>query len=161
MGGVSRLSPCTRFLTGIAICLSFLGLSATFSQAQPNPFGGPLSLDGFGGVSEPTLTVTLTPANAKPGDEVRLSLRLVLPPDSNTYSQDPSFEKPTEISLPEIVGLDPLEDRFVPDHPPKRGYDRVFKKQLEKFTDEVTWTRRFRLRGDVPADGAYVIAMER
>jgi thiol:disulfide interchange protein len=155
MGGVSRLLPVSRCRIVIAV-VSWTLISTSGARAQDNPFGGPLSPDAFGGASEPTLTAILTPATAKPGDEVRLSLRLVLPAGSNTYSQDPSFEKPTEIVLSEIVGLDSVEDRFVPDHPPKRAYDRVFEKQVEKFTGEVTWTRRFRLRADVPVDGVYV-----
>jgi thiol:disulfide interchange protein len=155
MGEVSRLTPGLWSRSAVALCW-LIALQTEVSRAQDNPFGGPLSLDGFGDASEPTITVSLAPADAKPGDDVRLSLRLLLPPGSHTYSQDPTFEKPTEIVLSEIVGLDTLEDQFAPDHPPKRAYDREFKKQVDKFTDEVTWTRRFRLRPDVPADGVYV-----
>ena len=103
---------------------------------------------GSSDVTKPTLEATLSPADAQAGDEVTLSLHLRLPPRAATYSQDPSFQRPVEISIAESGGLEPVDDGYTPDHPPKRTYDRQFKKELAKFTGEVTWTRRFRLLAD-------------
>lgn len=110
----------------------------------------------FGGGSEPTLHATLSPADAGPGDTVVLSLQVTLPAGGNTYSQDPSFAKPTEIILSESVGLEPLDAGFTSDHPPKREYDENFQKEVEKFFDEVTWSRKFRLTEGVAAENVFV-----
>lgn len=156
MGRMGRLLSKARAFVVIAASCAGLALPTTSALAQNDALGIGAPGDVFGGVSVPTLQATLTPSDAQPGDIVRLSLRLQLPPGSNTYSQDPSFQRPTTITVSETAGLDPLEDKYVADPLPKREYDRQFMQELEKHFDEVTWTRRFRLRNDVPRDGVFV-----
>ncbi|MCA9045313.1 MAG: thioredoxin family protein [Planctomycetaceae bacterium] len=85
---------------------------------------------------------------------VLLQVRLTVPPGANTYSQDPSFAKPTKITVTTPAGLTPLGEGFVPDHPPKVAFDANFDKDVEKFTGSVTFTRRFLLPQGVDVKSA-------
>jgi len=105
---------------------------------------------------QPTVEVTLTPETAQPGDEVTLSIAINLPEGSSTYSQDPTFQKPTVITVSEAPGLEPLGEGFVSDIAPERKYDPQFKLELEKFFDDVTWSRKFRLSADAKPDSAFI-----
>src|SRR5690606_13072459 len=53
--------------------------------------------------------------------------------------------------------LIPFGGGFEPDHPPKRMYDPIFKKQVEKFKDRVAWSRRFEFDADMPAEKVGVV----
>ena len=74
---------------------------------------------------------------------VKLAVTIKLPEGANTYSQDPSFAKPTRFRLTNAAGWTPLDDGFTPDHPPKNAFDKSFGKEVEKFIGEVTFTRRY------------------
>ncbi len=87
----------------------------------------------------------LDAALSREGEIFTLSISLSLPEGGNTYSQDPSFAKPTRFEISEAVGLKPLDPAFRPDHPPKRAFDENFGKEVEKFTGQVTWSRRYQL----------------
>ena len=102
---------------------------------------------------EPKLTVTLTPESAS-GDETRLTLSVRVETAANayTYSQNPSFGGATEIAVTEVYGLEAVDDAFTPDHPPKVVFESAFGHDVEKFPGGVTWRRRYRLIGNVPAD---------
>ena len=134
------------FIRSIGLMLLAAGIALGSSQ-------NPLHAQQFGGGDSPTLEAHLTPAE---GGIVRLELHLSLPAGSATYSQDPSFSKPTEFELDETNGLIPLEDKYTPDHAPKSGYDELFSQDVEKFTGEVTWTRRFRLQSGATADSVSI-----
>jgi len=135
-----------------AVCL--IGWSSLAEAQLDSSFfkrGGAAAASG-----KPTVEVTLAPETARPGDEVTLSIAINLPEGSSTYSQDPTFQKPTVITVSESPGLEPLGDGFVSDIAPERKYDPQFKLELEKFFDDVTWSRRFRVRPDASADSAFV-----
>lgn len=120
------------------------------AQEGPPP-RGPLQFDqlfegadfssGRPAEADPRVTATLTAE----GEVVTLTVRLDLPEGGNTYSQDPSFAKPTRIHVPTAAGLAPLDDQFTPDHPPKREYDENFRKVVEKYFGTVSFSRRYRL----------------
>lgn len=128
----------------------------SWCAAASAQFDSFLKLPGTESGGNPTVNVTLTPATAKPGDEVTLSIAVKLPPGSSTYSQDPSFQKPTVITLSDSSGLDPLGDGFTAQPPPQRKFDSQFNKELEKFFGDVTWSRKFRMRTDAAPDSVYV-----
>src|SRR5690242_6600715 len=89
----------------------------SLAEAQLDSFlkrGGAAAASG-----QPTVEVTLTPETAQPGDEVTLSIAINLPEGSSTYSQDPTFQKPTVITVSESPGLEPLGEGFVSDIPPE------------------------------------------
>lgn len=125
---------------------------ASIAHAQESFF----KLPGAASSGQPTVAVTLTPADAQAGDEVTLSLSITLPEGASTYSQDPSFQKPTTITISDSLGLQPLGDGFVPDRPAERKYDPQFKKELEKFFGDVTWSRKFRVEEGASTDACYV-----
>lgn len=118
---------------------------------QGKTSSGPLQFDQLfegadfssGRTAEPDPRVTATLAGE--GEVVTLTVKLDLPEGGNTYSQDPSFAKPTRINVQTAAGLAPLDDQFTPDHPPKREYDENFRKVVEKYFGTVSWSRRYRL----------------
>ena len=54
---------------------------------------------------KPAVSVTLGPANAQPGDEVTLTVKLAVPPGSYTYSMSPAFVGNTKIDISGTNGL--------------------------------------------------------
>lgn len=99
-----------------------------------------------GSKAEPKLTSTLeAPENPKAGDLVTLKLHLTIPPESHTYSQSPKFSGRTVIALSEVSGAIPVDDAFLPDHPPKTVFEPLFEQEVEKFQQEVTWSRKYRI----------------
>lgn len=105
---------------------------------------------GGGQGGKATITSALVPTE-KP-DELTLAVKFTLPEKSNIYSQDPSFSKPTKITLSKLNGWTPLGAGFSPTPPPKSEFDSNFEKVVGKFYDEVTFTQR--LRAPVGADPA-------
>ncbi|MBD3674636.1 MAG: thioredoxin family protein [Planctomycetaceae bacterium] len=99
-----------------------------------------------GSKAEPEFTSTLeAPENSKPGDVVTMKLHLTIPPGSHTYSQSRKFSGRTVISLSEVSGAVPVDDAFLPDHEPKAVFEPLFEQEVEKFKQEVTWSRKYRL----------------
>lgn len=111
---------------------------------QPPTLGDdPASL--LGGSAESQLKVTLDPQEGlKTGDVVTLKLKVTLGPGWYTYSQNTGFGGPTSIKLSESQGIVPLGKGFVPDHEPKLVIDPDVG-EMEKFEDEVTWSRQYRV----------------
>ncbi len=127
--------------------LTFIFLAGAVQPAQsqilsPDLFG----LGGNRQKSEaPSVTIQLTPKTAQPGDEVTLSVRITLPPDGYTYSMKKGLGgSPTKIDIKTIVGLEPMSE-FISDHKPVRKYEEIFKKNVEKYTEQVTWKRKYRI----------------
>lgn len=135
------MTPRHRALSSWSILLSGLVLLEVAGNHAFAQFDSP------GG--SPTLEAELSPGSE--GGIVELRLHLRLPAGGATYSQDPSFSQATRFTLSETNGLVAVDEQYTPDHPPKRGYDDLLGATVEKFTGDVTWTRRFRLRsGAVP-----------
>ncbi|MCA9088393.1 MAG: thioredoxin family protein [Planctomycetaceae bacterium] len=120
-----------------------LGLSAASAQKIDS---GLFELDpSFGQASKTESQVSARLTETGESGVVRLDVTISLPPGANTYSQDPAFSKPTLIAVTAPPGLTPLGADFTPDHPPKKAFDELFQQDVEKFTDQVTFSRRFLL----------------
>jgi thiol:disulfide interchange protein DsbD len=95
------------------------------------------------------LEVTLEPQEGlKTADLVTLKVKVTLGPGWYTYSQNPGFGGRTVIKLSESAGVIPLGEGFVPDHEPELVFDADFG-ELEKFYEEVTWSRKYRIQPGV------------
>ncbi len=145
---------------------------ATFCLFVTTAFGQNFGDDLFSGFgddlagaskeSQATLTATLSPvedgdaSTLSAKDEVILSLQLDMSAGAYTYSQNRSFGGATTFVVTEISGLEPLGEQFVADRKPKAQFEEDLSQEVEKFSNSVTWSRRFRLTGAVPADQAYV-----
>lgn len=85
--------------------------------------------------------------NVKPGDEVTLTITLLLPPKSYTYSTNPSFDAGTRINLTKTAGLEPIDEDFKTNRPPKIVLEKLLSdKPVEKLHEDVVWSRRFRIK---------------
>lgn len=89
--------------------------------------------------------VVLKPEDAGPGDVVTIEVTVTTRDDAYTYSMDRSFAGRTRIDVETVVGLEPLDDSFTPDRPPKAGVDPLLDQRVEKFPGGVTWKRRYRI----------------
>lgn len=131
-----------RLFPTITLCL------ALFSGAvQAQNFGNLFDLDKstsnfqLGEKTEADVSVRLTPGD-KPGVVV-FQLTLTIPEGANSYSQAKDFAKPTVIKLSNIDGWTPLDKSFQPNPKPKRSFDEVFNKEVEKLVGTTTFTRRY------------------
>lgn len=106
----------------------------------------------FGGGKKLGATAVLIPGD-QPG-MVSVQVKVTIPDGSNTYSQDPSFERPTKVIVDQAADWQALDPDFFPDHPPKRGFDENFQKEVEKYTGEVVYLRRYRLPAGLTAESA-------
>ncbi len=81
--------------------------------------------------------------------EVQVSVKL--PAGCYIYSMDPSFGQPTIIKLKSVPGLEPAGEWTANKKP--KVVDDEFLGRVEKFFDDVTWSRRFKsTTGNIPAD---------
>lgn len=98
-------------------------------------------------VPKPEFTTTLGPANARPGDEVTLAIKVKLPTGYYIYSTTGDFGGRTKITTGE-KGLEPIDAEFTADHEPKTAFEPLFNVEVSKFYDQVTWKRRYRMAQD-------------
>ncbi len=127
---------------------------ASPGTAQVDGFEDLLSLKSPAVTPKPEFTVTLTPATAKAGDEVTLTVAVKLPKGFYIYSTTGAFDGRTRIALTE-TGLDAIDAEFVPDRQPKTAVDPFLKVEVSKFHGQVTWKKRYRVSKDVdPANVA-------
>lgn len=141
-------SPMMRALISFrsftAILLALLLSSSPVCQGQG--LGDLFQLgDAVGKASTSTATVTARLEETADTGAVKLLVTVKLPPGANTYSQSPSFAKPTKVTVTAPAGLSPLGGDFTPDRAPKVEFDENFGKEVEKFVGEVTFSRRFLL----------------
>ena len=91
-------------------------------------------------------TVSLSPADAQPGDEVTITIHADIADGWHTYSNTMSPEvlggTPTAISLTETIGLETVDENFKTASEPELR-DNTFGDPLEVHEGAVTWTRRF------------------
>ncbi len=91
-------------------------------------------------------TVSLSPADAQPGDEVTLRVRADIADGWHTYSSTMSPDilggTPTVISLSEFSGLQNVDKYFTASSAPE-FLENTFKEPLEVHEGSVTWTQRF------------------
>jgi thiol:disulfide interchange protein len=95
------------------------------------------------------ISVSLLPQDAKAGDTVTLSLTMLIPEGSYTYSTNPTFGGATKFVIEESKGVAAVDQHFNADHPPKTVFEPLFGKEIEKYSKSVIWTRRFKVNKDV------------
>ncbi|HUG19047.1 MAG TPA: protein-disulfide reductase DsbD domain-containing protein, partial [Planctomycetaceae bacterium] len=147
---------CFRLFLLFGLAVSLLGPVGSV-QAQPSE----LKLDLFDLATQPGATgfdnpldasgpakVDLVPADARPGEKVKVRITLDLPLGSYSYSLNPDFSGATKIQLDRTEGLESLQTEFVPDHAPKRAFEPLFDREVEKYYGRVIWTREFRVLPD-------------
>ena len=97
---------------------------------------------------EPVVTFRLIPANAQPGDEVTFAVSLTLRPDEYTYGVGGTFSGRTQIKVEAAPGLESLSSGFTPDSAPKTAFEPLFGQDVEKHREDVTWSKRYRIKAD-------------
>ena len=115
-------------------------------DAQPSKFedllGGSLAPKS---AEKPVFNATLTPPDAKPGDEVVLTITAKLPPETYIYATTGDFGGRTQITTVKSVGLEPIDKEFQSDRPPETKHDPDFKQKVSKFHGNVAWSKTFRI----------------
>lgn len=91
--------------------------------------------------------ITLDPPQAKRGDVVTLKIALKIAKGNYTYSTTSPGGATTTLDLEPSVGV-ATEGTLDPDHPPKKSFDETFQADVEKYTDAVTWTQKFKISTD-------------
>lgn len=135
--------------------LLFAALSmASCAQAQDDE----VNLDLFGqGDGQPTVSFKLEPAKGKaedlkPGDEVVFTANVIVPFDAYTYSMKSPGGTPSTIAY-KTGGLEEISEGFQCSLKPKKSFDSDLEKDVEKISEPVTWTKRFKLKeGAKPSD---------
>lgn len=94
------------------------------------------------------ISVSLLPQDAKAGDTVTLSVAMVIPTGSYTYSTSPAFSGATKFVIEESRGLTSIDKHFNADHPPKKYFEPNLG-DVEKYTKHVIWSRRFKVNENV------------
>lgn len=95
----------------------------------------------LGGAKEPEVSATISPGD-KPG-VVLFELSITIPEGSNSYSQAKDFPKPTVITVDVPSGWKALDNGFQPTPKPKRAFDQVFQKEVEKLLGTTVFSRRY------------------
>jgi thiol:disulfide interchange protein len=88
-----------------------------------------------------------------------LSIHLDIPPGGHTYSTEPGFSGATRVKLIQTEGIEPVEEKFTTDHPPKVEFQDG--EMVEKFKDSVTWLRRFRLKPEAKRSDVRILSQVR
>ncbi len=134
----------------VALWMVLGGFVVESAVAQQSLLERLRGLAGRSEASEPQVEVKLVPSpNGRPGD-VLLSVTVRLAPGNYTYSTNPAFGGCTRIRVDRAVGLEPVEPEFRADRPPKVVFEPLFKQNLEKFYDQVTWSRAYRVTASDP-----------
>lgn len=141
-----RQSRILARVLGIAVVATLaLGFSVAVARAAGPPFGGKVQLNDLLGKTrtlpglqdeakddKPIVHAALTPTSAKAGSIVTLSVTVLLPADSHTYSMSPEVPGATRIELSEAAGLESKGD-FEADRAPSFVKDPVTGKNVEQF----------------------------
>lgn len=141
-----------RYLAVMITIFTALVCSTLDLQAQkaslPDLFGQKKAAVG-NAKAKAEISVSLLPQDAKAGDTVTLSLAMMIPEGSYTYSTSPTFGGATKFVIEESRGLTSIDQHFNADHPPKTVFKPLFGKEIEKYTKHVIWNRRFKVNADV------------
>lgn len=139
----------SALILSATLCCGLLAFLPPASAQDLKGFNDPLGLKlpGQGNLAAPEVSVTTTiePKSAKPGDTVTLSIAVELSAGSYTYSMSPAFGGGTKVKFEVEEGVEAL-GAFTPDHPPKVEYSKEFEQDLEKYTKTVTWSRKYKLK---------------
>lgn len=130
-------------ITALVLALATISKADAQLENFRDPIGNGLAPNKF---DKASFSAELTPATAKPGDEVILTVTAKLPPKSYIYATTGKFEMRTRIEPKELNGLEPIEDQFQPDREPETKFDPILEQEVSKFHGNVSWTRKFRVK---------------
>ncbi len=158
---LDMLKPRSRFVFLATTLATLLFGSFQSNFAGDEPFRDPLtgktaSTKRAGRPSKPAL---LQVALKEDKGEFLLSIHLDIPPGGHTYSTEPGFSGATRIKLIQTDGVDPIDEKFTTDHPPKVEFQDG--EMVEKFKDSVTWLRRFRLKPEAKRSDVRILSQVR
>lgn len=136
------------YLTIFSACFLAGGLVTRTAEAQKLELnlGGVESLDSslqLGAKKEAEVSATLSPSD-KPGVAI-LQVTLTVPEGANSYSQAKDFAKPTVITVETPDGWQAQGNKFVPNPKPKRAFDEVFQKEVEKLLGTTVFSRAYQV----------------
>jgi thiol:disulfide interchange protein DsbD len=133
----------------------------TASSQEPafqNLLGEPRSASGTAKRARPiTFDVQIVPGGK--ADEVSLRIEAKIPAGHYTYSTNPAFGAATKIKVDEPPALTAIDDGFIADRKPKVERELILadeEQEVEKFYEQVTWTRRYRIEPDVARNAVTV-----
>lgn len=133
----------SRICLTVATLVLSVGVVAAQSSGFKDPFGGALAPKSSG---KPEFAASLTPASAKPGDEVKLSVSVKLPSETYIYSTSGHFEARTQIAITKMEELEEIDGEFQPDRDPEFKFEPLFNENVGKFYGQVTWTKTYRIK---------------
>ncbi|MBX3442493.1 MAG: thioredoxin family protein [Planctomyces sp.] len=136
---------CRSRAWGLALLFALLPTASLPAQQLPSDL---FKFSGVGSddrqASEPTVAAQVADVPTAPG-EIQLSITITLPARATTYGMDPTAPKKTEIKLTDAPGLTPVGNDFMPDRQPKIEFEELFNREVGKFYDSVTFSRRYRI----------------
>ncbi len=95
---------------------------------------------------KPKLEMRLVPETAAVGEKVTAEITIRVGKEAYVYSQNPNIGAESKIEIQQVVGLEPLDNRFTPDRKPKVEVEPLFDNaKLEKFYGGVTWRKQYRV----------------
>ena len=135
----------------IALFAAFVCTSVDLQAQKPSltDLFGQKNASGGAAAPKAEISVSLLPQDAKAGDTVTLSLAMIIPEGSYTYSTNPTFGGATKFVIEESKGLTAVDKHFNADHPPKTVFEPLFGKEVEKYSKHVIWNRRFKVTKNV------------
>ena len=139
----------TQVLALVMVCVGLAGSAQAQTSNFQDLFDGSLSPRNPG---KAEFTAALTPSNAKPGDEVTLTVTVKLPPQSHIYDTAGDFEMRTQLKTLSVVGLEAIDADFRPDRAPEMELDPVLKQKVGKFHDDISWTKTYRVQPNASVD---------
>jgi thiol:disulfide interchange protein len=104
-----------------------------------------LGTGGQFGPKKAEVSARLITGRLETGAVAYLHIDVMLPMNHYIYSMNPDFAGCTEITLGKIEGLEPIDAEFKPTRKPKVAYDEILEESLEKFHDDITWVKRFKI----------------
>lgn len=136
-------------LTSLAFLLYATGTLSAQKPSLQDLFGQKQAAANKNAAAKAEVSTSLLPQDAQAGDTVTLSLTMVIPEGSYTYSTNPTFGGATKFVIEESKGLTAVDQHFNADHPPKKVFEPLFGKEIEKYSGSVIWSRRFKVNADV------------
>ena len=140
------LKPSSRFVFLATTLATLLMASSHSKSVGDEPFRDPLTgkTASTKRAERPSRPALLKVTLREDKGDFLLSIHLDVPFGGHTYSTEPGYSGATRIKLIQTDGVDPVEDKFTSEHPPKIEFQDG--ETVEKFKDSVTWLRRFRLK---------------
>ncbi|QDT65343.1 protein-disulfide reductase DsbD family protein [Calycomorphotria hydatis] len=135
-----------------SIACLFIALYASVSWAQPVnllDFGNDTPGSTSNEPAEVQVSARLTAEKLTAGEEATLKVTVTLPDGYYIYAIDSAAGFPTRIKVTDDAGLQALDEKFTPDHEPKREFEESFQAEVAKFFGTVTWQRKYRVTGTI------------